>query len=156
MVTEENRPIEGYYKVTTNEYGVMSTEDGWPSAGYIELAKSKRLLLGWGTVDPQMAGYNFSGDSGIIFPNGYIQNFQTDVNASSDGQVLSGCFLSNSTDGLSLSQRNSSWAVDANLPNFNYPTSLSSGKKSCLIYFDCFDRKLGSYIGLFYTLPTMP
>ena len=59
-VSERYRPVEDYYTTTTNEYGIVSTEDGWPSESYIEFSKSKRLLLGWGSIDHQMALYNFS------------------------------------------------------------------------------------------------
>jgi len=129
-VIERFQPVKDYYNTQTNDRGIVSTQNGWPSESYIEFAQSKRLLLGWGTVDPQMSGYNFSGDSGIIFPNGYIQNAQTDIDESSTGQITRGCFLRNSTDDLSLSYVNSSWATDTTLLGFDYPTSASSGTLS--------------------------
>jgi hypothetical protein len=124
-VSEAYRPVEEYYSIEVNENGIYSTEDGWPSEGYIELSNSKRLLVGWGSVDPQMVGYNFTGDSAVIFPSGYLQNVQGDVAASSAGRLTSGCFLSNLTG--DLTQINSSWAFDATLHGFDYPTSASSG-----------------------------
>jgi hypothetical protein len=124
-VPERFRPVEGYYSTTSNEYGILSTHDGWPSESYIELSKSKRLLLGWGTVDPQMAGYNFSGDSGIVFPNGFIQEIQTDIKANDDGQLTTGCFLRNGTN--DVSQVNSSWAAATRLSDFKYPVTASAG-----------------------------
>jgi hypothetical protein len=120
--------VEEYYSIEFDENGIVSTEDGWPSEGYIEFAKSKRLIVGWGMVDPQMAGYNFTGDSGAIFPSGYLQDLQLEVKASSTGALTIGCFLSNTIN--NLTQINSSWAYDARLPGFNYPTSKSTGMQS--------------------------
>lgn len=124
-VSENYRPIEEYFSIDVNENGIYSTEDGWPSEGYIELSKSKRLVVGWGAVDPQMAGYNFTGDSGTVFPSGYLQSVQTDVTASATGSLTSGCFLGNLTH--DLTQINSSWASEATLPGFDYPTNATSG-----------------------------
>ncbi|KAK6579776.1 hypothetical protein PZA11_007484 [Diplocarpon coronariae] len=119
-------PVEGYYQTASSPEGILSTVDGWPSESYIEFARSKRLLLGWGTVDPQMAGYNFSGDSDIIFPNGFIEDVQTNVSATAGGDLTSGCFFGNDTVGLAKS--NSSWAVGTTVPDFSYPTTASAGK----------------------------
>jgi hypothetical protein len=124
-VAETYRPIEEYYSINVNENGIFSTEDGWPSEGYIEFSRSKRLLVGWGTVDPQMAGYNFTGDSAVIFPSGNLQEVQADITASSAGQLTSGCLLGNFSN--DLTQINSSWAFDATLPGFAYPINASSG-----------------------------
>ncbi len=124
-VEEINRPVEEYYSVDINENDIYSTEDGWPSESYVEFSKSKRLLVGWGTVDPQLADYNFTGDSGVIFPTGYLQYPQTDVNESSTGLLTRGCFLSNLTD--DLTQNNSSWAFDSISPGLDYQTNVSSG-----------------------------
>jgi hypothetical protein len=71
-----------------------------------------------------MSGYNFTGDETTIFPNGYIQDVQVNVTASSSGGLARGCFFRRNTDELSLI--NSSWANDVNLPGFDYPTSASS------------------------------
>ncbi|KAH9221987.1 hypothetical protein DL95DRAFT_326764 [Leptodontidium sp. 2 PMI_412] len=118
------RPVEGYYEMNRTPNGILTTEDGWPSEAYIEFANSKRLLIGWGTVDPQMAEYNFTGDSGTIFRDGFIQDLQTDVRATDDGAITSGCFMNNGTD--DLAQINSSWAVISTLPSFEYPTAASA------------------------------
>lgn len=71
-----------------------------------------------------MSGYNFTGDESTIFPNGYIQDIEKNVTASSSGQLTRGCFFR--TDTEDLSQINSSWANDANLPAFDYPVSVES------------------------------
>lgn len=123
-VPEIHRPAQAFYITETNEYGIASTDDGWPSEGYIEFSKSKRLLLGFGTVDPQMSGYNFTGDDSTIFPRGYILDNQLDVDATDSGRVTNGCFLHNNTE--DLSRVNSSWAIATTLSNFDYPTSPSA------------------------------
>lgn len=124
QVSEEFRPVSDYYVTETVENGIVATEDGWPSEGYIEFSKSKRLLLGWGSIDPQMFDYDFALDAGVIFPPGYIQDAKTDLNTTSEGKLTNGCFLRNSTDNLAVV--NSSWAVATDLAGFSYPTSTSS------------------------------
>lgn len=124
QVNEAYRPVSDYYVTEANENNVVSTQDGWPSESYVEFSKSKRLLLGWGNIDPQLSGYNFSADAGIIFPNGYIQDVQTNLNSNSSETLTSGCFQSNATD--NLSQINSSWAVGSDLSDFSYPVSTTS------------------------------
>jgi hypothetical protein len=142
-VSETYRPVEEYYSIDVNENGIYSTEDGWPSEGYLEFSNSKRLLVGWGTIDPQMAGYNFTGDSGVIFPSGFLQNVQADATASSAGRLTSGCFLGNLTD--DLTQIHSSWAFDAILPGFDYPTSASSGMWATSFLFNRSSADLGLF-----------
>jgi hypothetical protein len=71
-----------------------------------------------------MSGYNFTGDEPTIFPNGYIQDMETDLSASSSGQLTKGCFFRSNTE--DLAKVNSSWANDANFPGFDYPTSTTS------------------------------
>jgi hypothetical protein len=132
-VVERYQPTGDYYNITFDSNGIASTDDGWPSESYIEFSKSKRLLLGWGNVDPQMAGYNFSMDVSTIFPSGYIQDVQTDISVTGSGQLTSGCFLSDTTQ--LLSEINSSWAMETNLPGFDYPTSATSGKFTYKTYF---------------------
>lgn len=110
-VNELFRPVADYYPIELGDYGIASTDDGWPGESFVEFSKSKRLLLQWGTVDPQMANYNFTGDSGIIFPTSYIQDVQTDINATSDGNITRGCYLRNATDNLSISNVNTSVIV---------------------------------------------
>ncbi|CZR62431.1 related to Lectin C-type domain protein [Phialocephala subalpina] len=124
QVSEEYRPVSDYYFTETIENDIVVTGDGWPSESYMEFQKGRRLLLGWGHIDPQIAGYNFTADAGLIFPNGYIQDLQTDINATGEGKVTQGCFLRKSTD--DLSQVNSSWAMTSDLSSFPYPTSSTS------------------------------
>jgi hypothetical protein len=118
-VAERYRPADEFYNVTLNEFDQASTEDGWPSESYIEFSQRKRLLIGWGTVDPQMSGYNFSGDAETIFPQNFIQN-PVDATASSSGEATSGCFLRPNTENIQIAAVNSSWAT-ASVPDFPYP-----------------------------------
>ncbi|KAM0134117.1 hypothetical protein ACHAO1_005805 [Botrytis cinerea] len=131
QVAARYRPDLDYYTTATGEFGIISTEDGWPSESYIEFSQGKRMLLQFGSVDPQMENYNFSGDAGTIFPPGYLSNRRDDDTlASADGVIESGCFLVNATE--DVSQVNSSWATAANIPGFDYPTDSNSSLTSLL------------------------
>ncbi|EDN96404.1 hypothetical protein SS1G_01330 [Sclerotinia sclerotiorum 1980 UF-70] len=130
-VTERYRPALDYYSTTTREFGVVSTEDGWPSEAYVEFSQGKRMLLQFGNVDPQMKGYNFTGDSDTIFSPGYLSNSRgNDILTTPDGNLTSGCFFANATE--QVSQVNSSWATAANIPGFDYPTHSNSDLTSLL------------------------
>ncbi|KAF7900259.1 uncharacterized protein EAF01_007561 [Botrytis porri] len=131
QVLERYRPTLDYYTTVTQEFGIISTEDGWPSESYIEFSQGKRILLQFGSVDPQMEIYDFSRDAGTIFPPGYLSNRRdNDTLVSADGVVESGCFLVNATE--DISQVNSSWATTANIPGFDYPTRSNSNLTSLL------------------------
>jgi hypothetical protein len=119
-VAERYRPADEFYNITLNEFDQASTEDGWPSESYIEFSRSKRLLLSWGDIAPQMLGYDFTGDSEIIFPKDFIQE-SVSVEASSAGEVIGGCFLRQNTGNGQVSAVNSSWAISGTT-NFPYPT----------------------------------
>lgn len=124
VTNPQYRPVEVYYNTAISPDGIVSTTDGWPSESYLEFQQSQRLLLGWGTVDPQMSAYNFTADSGVIFDNGFIANTQQNVTATSNGNVTGGCFLRNT--GLDVANANNSWAVSYTIPNFQYPTTSSA------------------------------
>ena len=66
-----------------------------------------------------MQDYNFTADDNTLFPSGYIQSIKSNVIASNDGQLTSGCFFLNGTN--NIAQTNSSWALGATLPRFPYP-----------------------------------
>jgi hypothetical protein len=71
-----------------------------------------------------MSGYNFTGDESTVFPNGYIQDLQPNLTASTSDHLTTGCFFQPNT--IELSQINSSWANDAKISGFDYPTFESS------------------------------
>lgn len=108
----ERQPIAEYYVTNVSSKHVHSTPDGWPCENYIEVSRAKRLLLNWGTVDPQMEGYNFSSDDNIIFPQLELDS-PRHIIASTSGQLTSGCFFDPSS--FSVASTNSSWAQNSNL-----------------------------------------
>lgn len=100
------QPNSAYFDVV-EDGGHASTPNGWPSESFIEIAKAKRLLVGYGNIDPQMQGYNFSGDFASIFAQGYLEAPQAST-ATADG-VDAPCFFHNNLQ--TLSAINSSWAI---------------------------------------------
>lgn len=120
-VTRTSQPDDAYFRITENGKRQFSTQDGWPSESFIELKKAERLLASYGTIDPQMQAYNFSGDAALIFPQGYLEAPLT-VTLDANG-VETGCFYQ--SDVTALSSINSSWAMST-LPNTTSSTSLLS------------------------------
>jgi hypothetical protein len=110
------RPLANYFNTTTNANGVQSTSDGWPCEAYLDQKLEKRLLLGWGSVDPQIQGYNFSLDNPFIFSAEEItSNVSTTLTADGSG-LQSGCFYD--PQASSVPHSNTSWAdssVNTNL-----------------------------------------
>lgn len=123
-VSERYRPADEFYNVMLNEFDQGTTEDGWPSESYIEFSRRKRLLLSWGTIDPQMSGYNFSGDASTIFHRDFTQR-PVNVSITPTNQVLSGCFLRPSTEDIQVAAVNSSWATTS-ASGLSNPTSPGS------------------------------
>ena len=106
-VTRNYQPETAYFDV--HEAGnVLSTDNGWPSESIVVFQKAKRLLAGFGHVDPQMADYNFTADSDTIFSAGYISSNRA-VTLTANGHVNSGCYFQ--PDLHSVDYVNSSWAV---------------------------------------------
>ncbi|KAL3418277.1 hypothetical protein PVAG01_09993 [Phlyctema vagabunda] len=124
-VAPRYRPVEDYYTVRAGPNRIYTTEDGWPSESFIEFSRSKRLLLGYGTSDPQISGYNFTGDNDIIFPAGYLQESRNEILSTSSDHISRGCYVVNNTD--DLSQVNSSWATVSNLGSSQPPVSSTAG-----------------------------
>lgn len=114
------RPITEYFEIKSKSNGRQETPDGWPGEGYVEITKAQRLLLGWGSIDPQMGGYNFTGDRDTIFSAGSITSSVT-VTKDTDGDIKIQCVYNpNSTD---VSNANA-WASDE-LPHANSTVQLS-------------------------------
>lgn len=120
-VAERYRPVSGFYSTSTSTNGVVSTEDGWPSESFIEFSQGKRLIMSWGSIDPQMSRYNFSGDAGTIFDSGYTQNYERNVKVAPDGNVTQGCFYEENH--FDVASTNSSWATTSDLPGLMYPAN---------------------------------
>lgn len=103
-------PISAYFNIDEAD-GDSSTPNGWPSASFIEMENAQRMLIGYGRVAPQMQGYNFSGDSSIIFSHGTLQS-NSPITTDGQGHIESGCFFKPNTHSLQ-SNNNNSWATSA-------------------------------------------
>lgn len=117
----KNYPTDlNYFNTNVASNGFYSTPDGWPSEGFVVLSQARRLVVGYGTIDPQMAGYNVSEDVDTIFPNGYLTASQDISKSTSTGELTGGClFQSGET---TIAAVNSSWAIAPDTTN----TSLSA------------------------------
>lgn len=104
-----SRPNAAYFETETSG-STTSTPDGWPGEGYVELEFAKRLLVGLGEIDPQMANYNVSGDEATIFLPRYLQS-NANATTSSSGSFVTGCFFDSEI--TNLADVNSSWAVSS-------------------------------------------
>ncbi|KAJ5505139.1 hypothetical protein N7463_008013 [Penicillium fimorum] len=112
-VDQSYMPITEYFTVHENEKGEQSTPDGWPSSKYIQLAKRDRVLIEYGSVDPQLVHYNLSTPDNSVFLPGYLTS-DVKVSATTNGTLTSGCLYE---PGLTrVSQTNSSWAISNHLP----------------------------------------
>ncbi|KAJ5175825.1 uncharacterized protein N7482_001702 [Penicillium canariense] len=112
-VEQSYMPIVEYFTVHEDKSGKQSTPDGWPSAKYIQLAKSDRILVEYGSVDPQLASYDLSQDEDGIFPPGYLTS-GVDISAATNGTLTSGCLYK--AEATEVSQANSSWALSNPVP----------------------------------------
>ncbi|KAH9844967.1 Maintenance of telomere capping protein 6 [Teratosphaeria destructans] len=108
-VLERYRPDAAYFTVDEAN-GHDTTPDGWPGESYLELVRGERLLVSYGTVDPQMDGYNFSADAEDIFAAEAVQILQGNVVVSNAG-VTTGCYYQPGQSGIG--KVNSSWATYA-------------------------------------------
>jgi len=117
------QPNYAYFHTTQLPSGILATSDGWPSESYIVMLRAQRLLVGYGTVDPQISGYNVMNDAQTIFEPGLFMNLQDTV-LSSTGNVTSGCFFDSGS--TSISTVNNSFAVSENNFLSNPLSSLST------------------------------
>lgn len=108
-VVSSKQPALGYFQVN-GDGGHTSTPNGWPSESYAEMDEGKRLFAGYGHIDPQIQGYNFSADASTIFPEGYIER-QALVATNAAGEVQSGCFFH--ANDQSVGGANNTWAAAA-------------------------------------------
>lgn len=113
QVDQSYMPITEYFTVHENDAGEQSTPDGWPSSKYIQLAKRDRVLIEYGSVDPQLADYDLSLDEDWIYPPGYLTS-AVNVSATTNGTLNSGCLYE--PKATVVSQANSSWAMSDSIP----------------------------------------
>ncbi|PWY74381.1 lectin C-type domain protein [Aspergillus heteromorphus CBS 117.55] len=119
-VEDDYKPITEYFTINEAANGDQSTPDGWPCTKFLQLAKQKRLLLEYGTIDPQMQDYNLSYMPDIIFPQNYLTS-TISVSLDADNTLsTSGCFYNPSA--TTISQANSSWAQSNYIPIPSAPT----------------------------------
>ncbi|KAI9824440.1 MAG: hypothetical protein M1832_001975 [Thelocarpon impressellum] len=123
-VSRTYQPDPAYFTTQTAPDDRHFTTDGWPSEGYVEFSRGKRLLVGWGSVAPQMREYNFTGDEATIFPADSLQDFR-DVSTSREGDIDGGCFFDRNKK--TVESANSSWAVstETTIPNGMFEPSLN-------------------------------
>ncbi|KAJ5618407.1 hypothetical protein N7528_007050 [Penicillium herquei] len=107
-VDEDTMPIVEYYTIHKDDQGQQSTPDGWPSAKYIQFHNSDRILVEYGTVDPQLADYDLTQDEGNIFSPNYMTD-SVKISVSDNGTLTSGCLYE--PGATAVSQANSSWAT---------------------------------------------
>ena len=120
-VDPEYIPVDEYFTTERNARRRLTTNDGWPCEGFAGLVKAKRLLLGWGTIDPQMKAYDFDNDSEFVFSSAALSSF-ADVKTA-DGNLESGCLYNPETK--NLTDIDFSWAI-AEMPDLNSTVELSN------------------------------
>ncbi|KAF2197660.1 hypothetical protein GQ43DRAFT_402614, partial [Delitschia confertaspora ATCC 74209] len=114
-VANADKPISGYYR--TQKVGSnLITSDGWPTESYMEFKEYYRLLVTFGTIDPQMSSYNLSADASLIFAPGTISSLHN-TTFSPSGDLESGCLFTPPNPALPSSPHsNSSWASSLTPP----------------------------------------
>ncbi|KAF2870823.1 hypothetical protein BDV95DRAFT_607945 [Massariosphaeria phaeospora] len=109
-------PAAGYYQTSVGSNGNLVTQDGWPTEAYVEFKKYHRLVVSFGSMDPQMAEYNLEPELSTIFALGtFLEYRNTTFNTA--GSVTSGCIFSPSEDTITPNT-NSSWALSV-VPNLD-------------------------------------
>lgn len=108
-VNIDEQPFSAYFEVATSGR-TTSSPDGWPGEAYIEMAAgaAKRLLVEFGSIDPQMSDYNLSADASTIFPREYLSE-PTNTTFGSNGTLVTGCFFDPTV--TTIADRNNSWAL---------------------------------------------
>jgi len=105
------QPDRSYIDTHRLPSGNLETYGGWPSEGYLEFYQFKRILIGYGTVDPQLSGYNVTLDEKTIFAPGYLSAVDT-ISQTPSGTVSAGCFFNANV--TSVSSMNNSFAIAEN------------------------------------------
>lgn len=120
LVEKGYLPIADYFTVHVDSSDTHSTPDGWPSSKYIQLAKADRVLIEYGSVDPQLSDLDLSQTKDKIFSPDEMTS-TVEISADSNGTLTSGCLYSR--DATDVSQANSSWAISSRIPIQNNLTT---------------------------------
>ncbi|PYI24677.1 lectin C-type domain protein [Aspergillus violaceofuscus CBS 115571] len=112
-VDDSYKPITEYFTVDSDAKGIQSTPDGWPCGKFVQLAREKRLLVEYGTVDPQLQGYELSAAHSLIFPAHYLSS-TISIAVDAAGQLDSTCYYV--PGATSVAEANSSWAISDYIP----------------------------------------
>lgn len=122
--TSLTHPMNGFFTVEKNDQGFHTTPDGWPCEAYFVNRGNWRLLLGWGTVDSQMQGYDFAADRDVIFSRKDITNHISTTVTSNGSGLEPACFFD--PDKTDIGPVNASWAETDLVTNLtlSYETSL--------------------------------
>jgi hypothetical protein len=99
---------DNYFSVFQLPDGNVATHDGWPGESWALLTDNRRLLLAWGTIDPQMSLYDFQADSLNVFNDSLLVTTQR-TTWGSNGILDEGCYFKQ--DETTVAQTNASWAV---------------------------------------------
>ncbi|KAK2873327.1 hypothetical protein FQN49_002441 [Arthroderma sp. PD_2] len=119
-ISPSQQPIGEYFTTTVDGKNQLSTLNGWPPAGFAVLARATRLVMGWGTIDPQMSSYNFTGDTMVFPPNSLTSRIEIEVDSAAN--LTNGCLYDPGSTELSSVDR--PWAV-AEVPQRNSSDELS-------------------------------
>lgn len=126
-VRSEYLVAQEYFQVDVDGNNIHSTPDGWPAEIYVQYVLAKRMLLGWGEVDPQMSGYAFQEDAQRVFPSGYTMT-EEDVVVDANGNITQGCFYEAGV--MDIARLNNSWATNSLITGFEYPVTASASLDS--------------------------
>lgn len=105
---DDELPITSYFNLITLSNGNLATDDGWPDEDYIQVSQGKRMLIGFGSIDEDMSGYDITMDADTIYPPDYLTSVR-DVSFDNNGSLSSGCFYN--PDDFTVAQVNNSWAI---------------------------------------------
>lgn len=117
-VEEGFKPIVEYFTIRELPNGKQSTPDGWPNSKFVQLAKQRRVLFGYGSIHPHLDGLNTAIDDDVVFPPGYLTTWH-DVSISHNYTLESGCLYN--PEASLVSKVNSSWAMTSRIPLRNSP-----------------------------------
>ncbi|PVH93797.1 hypothetical protein DM02DRAFT_619058 [Periconia macrospinosa] len=103
----DTHPASGYYE-THQENGQLATSDGWPTEAFLVFRRVERLIVSFGSIDPQMSNYNLTVDESTIFSTDTIRQLRP-ATFNPDGTISSGCLFIPSESSITETT-NSSWA----------------------------------------------